>query len=135
MEGGGLLIVLSGMNNYTGEYKVRKFSELLSRLQNMFDSVREENSELYKNLAEFNKEDTIQEWQAKYAHLHSHSLHVMSDNELSSYTKFRAQHSVSCRNDNTFIVTLSGTDVGEAIEVACPVCGRKQNITDATIRR
>lgn len=53
------------MNNYTfsetKEYKVHKFSELLSRLQNMFDSVREENSELYEKLAEFNKDNAIQE--------------------------------------------------------------------------
>lgn len=49
------------MNNYTFPdtegYKVHKFSELLSRLQNMFDSVRNENSELYKKLSEFNSDD------------------------------------------------------------------------------
>ena len=122
------------MNNYTfsetEEYKVHKFSELLSRLQNMFDSVREENSELYEKLAEFNKDNAIQEWQSKYAHAQSHSLHRLSDKELSLYTKFRAEHYKSCNNGGTFIITLSGTWIGETIEVACPICGRKQDITD-----
>lgn len=130
MEGGGLLIVPNGMNNYTGEYKVRKFSELLSRLQNMFDSVREENSELYKKLSEFNSDDAIQDWQAKYAHVLSHSLHELSEKELNSYRKFRGQHYKSCHNGGTYVITLSGTGIGESIEVACPVCGKKQDITD-----
>lgn len=122
------------MNNYTfsnaEEYKVHKFSELLSRLQNMFDSVREENSELYEKLAEFNRDNAIQEWQSKYAHAQSHSLHMLSDKELSLYTQFRAEHYKSCNNGDTFIITLSGTWIGETIEVACPICGRKQDITD-----
>ena len=122
------------MNNYTFpntyKYEVHKFSELLSKLQNMFDSVREENSELYKKLAEFNKDDAIQEWQAKYAHACSHSLHELIGNELDLYKKFRAQHYKSCHNGGTYIITLSGTGIGESIEITCPVCGRKQDITD-----
>jgi predicted RNase H-like nuclease (RuvC/YqgF family) len=122
------------MNNYTfpntKEYKTHKFSELLSRLQNMFDSVREENSNLYKKIAEFSKDKAIQEWQTKYAHARSHSLHELSEKELDLYTNFRVQHYKSCHNGSTFTITLSGTGIGEVIEVACPVCGRKQDITD-----
>lgn len=97
----------------------------------MFDSVREENSELHEKLAKFNTDDAVQEWKAAYAHAQSHSLHHLSDKELNLYRKFREQHYKSCRNGSTFVITLSGTGVGEMVELACPICGRKQDITDS----
>lgn len=125
------------MNNYTfsdtEEYKVHKFSELLSRLQNMFDSVREENSELYKKLAEFNTDKAVQEWQARYTHAYAHSICNLSDEELTTYSKFRAHHLDTCSNNDAFIITVFDTGIGKSVEITCPVCGRKKYIVDKKV--
>lgn len=117
-------------SEYIKEYEVQKFSELLFRIQKMYDDINEDNSELRKTIAEFNQEEEVQKWQAKCAHLSSHSLHNLSEKELQAYRSFRERHFGSCHNCDTFLVKLSGTGVGEMIEVICPICGDRKDITD-----
>lgn len=118
------------VEQYINGYEQRKFIETLQQIQKMYDDAQRKNSELYDQLGEFNRDDEIQKWQARCTHYRSHSLHNFSDKELELYTDFRAQHYKSCHNGDTFVVTLSGSGIGESIEVACPICVTKQNITD-----
>lgn len=56
----------------------------------------------------------------------------MSDKEAKSYNEFLERHyKVSgCKNANHYIFDLTGTGIGVAIKVTCPVCGETKDITD-----
>lgn len=115
---------------YVGRYEQRKFIETLQQIKEMYDEVQKKNSELYNRLEEFNSDEEIQKWKSEAAHIRTHSLHNFSDKELEMYTSFRARHYNSCNNGDTFVITISGSGISESVEVACPICGAKRNITD-----
>lgn len=57
-------------------------------------------------------------------------LHVFHGKEAERYKAFRHYHYVKCNNARHVIVLLSGTGLGEAIRVKCPICGEEKDITD-----
>lgn len=106
--------------------------ETLSRLQEKFDSLEKENRSLRKQLASYNQAKEIKEREETINNLRARALHIMSDKEWEDYSEFHEKHyKVSgCKNPNHYIFDLTGTAIGTAIEVTCPVCGEKKDITD-----
>lgn len=51
-------------------------------------------------------------------------------NPMKSVEQFRNQHYVSCGNGSRYIFELTGTGIGEAISIQCPVCGERKDVTD-----
>ena len=106
--------------------------KLLSRIQEKFDSLEEENLNLRKYLASYNQEKEIKEREETIKDLRTRALHMLSDKEWKDYNAFHEKHyKVSgCKNANHYIFDLTGTGIGTAIKVTCPVCGETKDITD-----
>lgn len=62
--------------------------------------------------------------------IRKHSLLIMSDREMQKDKAFRQYHYITCRNGNHFQYDLTGVGVGTIIEITCPKCGIKEDITD-----
>jgi len=57
----------------------------------------------------------------------------MSKKEQETNERFRRKHFESCQKMNrcsSFEYVLTGTGIGTAISIRCPVCGEEENITD-----
>lgn len=106
--------------------------KLLSRIQENFDSLEEENRSLRNRIKSYNQEKEIKEREETIKNLQTHALYILSDKEWKDYNAFREKHyKVSgCKNPNHYIFDLIGTEIGVVIKVTCPVCGETKDITD-----
>ena len=93
------------------------------------ERLREENRKLRE---EYNKDAEIKELLERIGYLKSHSLHVMSDKEMEADKAFRDEHYKKCKNGHHYIYELTGSGLGVGIDVVCPVCGEKKDITDTS---
>lgn len=76
------------------------------------------------------RDDELKKAQEKAMYYRSHSLHELSDNEIKKIRVFRKAHYDSCKNGSTFLFGFTGTGIGEAITIKCPICGKEENVTD-----
>ena len=106
--------------------------EILARLQERFDSLEKENQSLRKQLASYNQEKEIKGREEVIKDLRTRALHIMSDKEWKDYNEFREKHykMFGCKNANHYLFDLTGTGIGTAITVVCPICGEAKDITD-----
>lgn len=108
----------------------KDFDKLLEDVQREYKRVKDNNVELRKRLAEWNKDAEIQKANERAIYYRSHSLRELSDKEAKRIAEFRKAHYASCKNAGTFQFELAGTGIGEAISIKCPVCGAEENVTD-----
>lgn len=108
----------------------KDFDKLLEDVRREYNRVKANNVDLHKRLDEWNKDEEIQKANERAAYYRRHSLHELSDKEAKRIAEFRKEHYVSCKNSGTFLFELSGTGIGEAISIKCPVCGAEENVTD-----
>lgn len=80
----------------------RDFKGLLKDVQDEYDFLVELNKSLQKKVAEWNKDEEIQRAV-----------------EMTEY----------CRT-HKYLYELTGTGIGTAITIKCPVCGEEKDITD-----
>lgn len=112
-------------------YPIKQDMEkLLGSVQAEYDRQVSAAEYFRKKCEEFNKDDEIKQLETRLDEMRRLSLHVMNDEEYVSNAEFRAAHYMKCRNGSTFCYTLSGTGIGTAISVKCPVCGEEKDITD-----
>ena len=114
------------LNAYMG-FDVKK---ALDSVLTEYERVCEQNRRLMKTVEDFRKEDEIREAREHVEEIQKRSLHLLSTQELIDYRDFRQTHYNSCKNASEYIIMLSGTGLGEAITVKCPVCGMSRDITD-----
>lgn len=58
---------------------------------------------------------------------------MFSEKEQEANAQFRKEHFASCQSGgrtSSYEYVLTGTGIGTAITVRCPVCGKEENITD-----
>ena len=108
----------------------KDFDKLLEDVQREYRRVKDSNAELRKQLSEWNKDAEIQKANERADYYRGHSLHELSDKEAKSIAAFRKAHYASCKNAGTYQFELTGTGIGEAISIRCPVCGAEENVTD-----
>lgn len=108
----------------------RDFKGLLKDVQDEYDFLAELNKSLQKKVAEWNKDEEIQRAVEMTEYCRTHSLCQMSDNEKKAERAFRDSHYKSCKNGSKYLYELTGTGIGTAITIKCPVCGEEKNITD-----
>ena len=101
------------------------------------DGIREEyeyvcsiRDKYAQQLDDWNKAEEIQKSRELAEYYRSHSLHMLSDKEAERIKTFRSMHYESCGNGRSFTFELTGTGIGEAITIVCPVCGQKEDVTD-----
>ena len=93
------------------------------------DFLVELNKSLQKKVAEWNKDEEIQRAVEMTEYCHTHSLCQMSDNEKKAKRAFRDSHYNSCKNGSKYLYELTGTGIGTAITIKCPVCGEEKDIS------
>ena len=108
----------------------RDFNGLLKAAQDEYDSLVELNESLRKKVAEWNKDEEIRKAVELAEYNRTHSLCQMSDNEKEAEKAFKDSHYESCKNGGKYLYELTGTGIGTAITIKCPVCGEEKNITD-----
>lgn len=109
-----------------------RFKKALEYIQEEFDYVCEENERLAKSLMEWNRDDEIQKLRNLAEWYRTHSLKILSDDELCVVNEFRKKHYHSCGNGSTYQYELTGTGVGTAVKIRCPKCGEEMDATDYT---
>lgn len=105
----------------------RDFKGLLKDVQDEYDFLVELNKSLQKKVAEWNKDEEIQRAVEMTEYCRTHSLCQMSDNEKKAERAFRDSHYKSCKNGSKYLYELTGTGIGTAITIKCPVCGEEKD--------
>lgn len=113
--------------NLLGE---KQFDKLLSNIRKAYKDVCMSRDHYKKLVADWNKDAEIQKIKAQAEDYRDHSLCQLSDVEIQRAKEFRAKHYESCNNGRSYQYELTGTGVGTAITIKCPVCGVEENITD-----
>ena len=111
------------------EFFTRDFHKHIDAISDEYNRVREENASLRKRMREWRKDDEIQKLEKEIKDVRIHSLKVLTDVELDELNKFRNQHLERCRQYK-FGYFVTGTGIGEGIDIQCMVCGDKKDITD-----
>lgn len=108
------------------------FQKHIEAISDEYDRVCEVNASLRQRMQEWRKDDEIQKLEKEIKNVRSHSLKVVTDVELDELNKFRNRHLESCRQYK-FGYFITGTGIGEGIDVQCMVCGEKKDITDYSV--
>lgn len=106
----------------------RDFKGLLKAAQDEYDSLVELNESLRKKVAEWNKDEEIRKAVELAEYNRTHSLCQISDNEKKAERAFRDSHYKSCKNGSKYLYELTGTGIGTAITIKCPVCGEEKTL-------
>lgn len=121
-------ILLAQLNNEWRE--IRSIDKICADLKHSFQYLQEQNDQYAKQLASFNKDAEIEKYKSEIKQLRKNALYIMSDKEAEAVKEFREKHYQSCHNSSTYLYTLSGTGIGTAIEITCPICNTTIDITD-----
>lgn len=111
-----------------------------SRMEQCLDEIRQEYERLGSQITylrhrieTFNTQDEVRKANERADRVRRMSLHMFSEKEMSAAEQFRKEHFASCQSGiraPSFEYVLTGTGIGTAITVRCPVCGKEENITD-----
>ena len=107
------------------------FNSAIEQVKAAYDSLVQENEHLRAKIREFNSETEIKRLNDALIDLRKRCLHELVGQEAESLKKFQNKHYKKC-GSIPLIVTLTGTGIGEAIDVQCPICGEKLDITDVS---
>ena len=111
-------------------YPVKQdMTKLLGDVQAEYDRQVSVADYFRKKCAEFRKDEEIKKLEDDIHDLYKYSLHVMDEKEYAADKEFREWHYQNCRNGSTFQYELTGTGIGTAITVICPLCGERKDIT------
>ena len=112
------------------------FNRLLDSIRKQYEFEKSCADEATRKLKEFNRDEEIQMLQESIAHLRKNSLLMLSDSERDKISKFRRDHYERHKythlmsSGSTFMYTLTGTGVGNIIEITCPICNETEDVTD-----
>ena len=110
--------------------------ELTERINEQFERLKKENAELREQLCTFNRDEEIEQLKKTNARLRKYSLMNMSEKEYLANNGFISRHWQEHNNGNlkgianTYLYELTGTGIGTAIKIKCPICGEEEDITD-----
>lgn len=110
----------------------KKFEEAVCEMVDYVNFCQEEKERYRAQLAEYNKDEEIQKLKSRIEKMSANSLMIMSDKEAAADKAFREAHYKKCKNGNSYQYTLTGTGIGVCIEITCPVCKKKKDITDTS---
>lgn len=113
-----------------------KSEDLLMQLKNMHDNDQKTIAELQKKLAEYDKDKEIQLLKEEIQNIRKNSLIVLGSSEKEKIDAFRKKHYLLHKDKgfhgNSYIYRLTGTGIGECIEITCPFCNESEDVTDIT---
>lgn len=106
------------------------FDDLVEEVKQRYDEVSAESMRLRQQLHEWDRDEEIQKVKQLAEEYRKHSLQQLTDVELQRIATFRDKHWQECRNPNKFRYKLTGTGIGTAVKIQCPVCGVEEDVTD-----
>lgn len=106
------------------------FDDLVEEVKQRYDEVSAETMRLRQQLHEWDQDEEIQKVKQLAEEYRKHSLQQLTDVELQRIAAFRDKHWKECRNPNKFRYELTGTGIGTAVKIQCPVCGVEEDVTD-----
>ena len=111
------------------------FDDLLDKVKQEYHNMEARLADFVNEMTEWNKDEEIQlaRYEAKTAR--ENALVILSPIEKQRIEEFRRKHYKTCAqphkmSGSTYIYTITGTGIGEIVEIQCPVCGEKVDITD-----
>lgn len=119
------------MNGNMVFYFNDSFEDTLNEARTRFKALEDENKQLREQLDNFKKDTEIALLNEKISSVYSHSLLVLSDLELERKDNFIQHHWESCGATN-WLFDLYNTGIGTVINIECPKCGEKVDITDTS---
>ena len=115
-----------------------EFTGLVNRLKEQYDEQKAYSESLLKRLEEFDKDVEIKKMKDELDSVYRNSLVVLSDVEKERLDGFHDKH-YCIHNDgkykafcNTYVYKITGTGLGNCIEVECPICHERLDITDVS---
>lgn len=106
------------------------FDDLVEEVKQRYDEVSAESMRLRQQLHEWDQDEEIQKAKRLAEEYRKHSLQQLTDVELQRIAAFRDKHWKECRNPSKFRYELTGTGIGTAVKIQCPVCGVEEDVTD-----
>ena len=90
---------------------------------------------MMETLRQFNKDDEIQKVNRRIDEISHRSLKLLTDDEAAAIKEFKTLHYQkhvphTKASGSTYIYKLTGTGIGTAITITCPVCGEEKDVTD-----
>jgi len=105
----------------------------LSQLTEDIRTLQTENQYLRKKLHDYKQEEEIKERDEIISNLHKHSLLIFTMSEKQLRDTFVQKHYEKCENAGNYIYNLIGTGIGTVVNIECPVCHEKEDITDYSV--
>ena len=110
--------------------KIENTLDLLKKQIDLLQKDKEDYRKDYINARdEVYKDEVIERLNKELERYRENSLQVLSDKEMSQFREFKYNHYKSCGTNDVWIL-LSPTGIGMVIELKCPKCGKKLDITD-----
>lgn len=110
-----------------------RVEQCLDEIRREYESSRSQVSALQQRLRTFNSQEEVKRANEYADRVRRMSLHMFSEKEQEADAQFRKEHFASCqsgRRASSYEYVLTGTGIGTAITIRCPVCGKEENITD-----
>lgn len=102
----------------------------LSQLTEDIKTIQVENQYLRKKLHDYKQEEEIKERDEMISNLRKHSLLIFTKSEKEQRDIFVQGHYKKCKNAGNYIYNIIGTGIGTIVNIECPVCHEKVDITD-----
>lgn len=109
---------------------IHNFDEAIQNVIECYSTMVEERNYFQKKYSDYHKDEEIKKLEEENKSLSSHSLHIFTDKELELEESFRKEHFVKCANAGSFNYELEYTGIGTAINIVCPKCGQKLDLTE-----
>lgn len=107
------------------------FDKLLSQLSEQYHAAKAQAAHFRQRVAEFNEAEEIQKAIRERDDLRRHALLILTDKEREDLHAFREEHYRLHRpRGSTYVYTITGTGIGTAISIKCPICGAEKDVTD-----
>lgn len=112
------------------------FENTINTAVTQYKRLEEENKRLQNIINEYSKDSEIAKLRAEIERLREHSLIIFTENELAEEQDFINTHYNlhNCRDNkiagNSWHYIITATGIGKVIEIECPICGERKNITD-----
>ena len=116
-------------------FSYEDFDTLLEKVKQEYHNMEARLNDFIEEMTQWNKDEEIQlaRYEAKEAR--ENALIILTPVEKERIKEFRNKHYKSCAqphkmSGSKYIYTITGTGIGQMIEIECPVCGEKLDITD-----
>lgn len=109
--------------------KAKPLSGILKDLVGYIESIEGDNAKLREKIRTYSKEEEIEKLEKQLMGIRKNAVAILSEQEQKDYKAFRDKHYKDC-NSSIIEIIVTGTGIGDIIELNCKKCGTRVDITD-----